>query len=72
MRTPWSLYWEEDIELENDLKEQVSRNLWQSEIVDFMKVKYKNSVMITAGFQIQSREGFSDCANWCNMMSVMM
>ena len=32
--------WEEDIELENDLKEQVSRNLRQSEIVDFMKVKY--------------------------------
>ena len=31
--------WEEDIELENDLKEQVSRNLRQSEI-DFMKVKY--------------------------------
>ena len=32
--------WEEDIELENDLKEKVSRNLRQSEIVDFMKVKY--------------------------------
>lgn len=32
--------WEEDIELENDLKEQVSRNLRQSEIVDFMRVKY--------------------------------
>ena len=32
--------WEEDIELENDLKEKVSRNLQQSEIVDFMKVKY--------------------------------
>ena len=31
--------WEEDIELEKDLKEQVSRNLRQSEIVDFMKVK---------------------------------
>ena len=32
--------WEEDIELENDLKEQVSRNLRQLEIVDFMRVKY--------------------------------
>ena len=32
--------WEEDIELENDLKEQVSCNLRQSQIVDFMKVKY--------------------------------
>jgi len=32
--------WEEDIELENDLKEQVSRNLRQSEIVDFVRVKY--------------------------------
>ena len=32
--------WEEDIELENDLKEQVSHNLRQSEIVDLMKVKY--------------------------------
>ena len=31
---------EEDAELENDLKEQVSRNLRQSEIVDFMRVKY--------------------------------
>ena len=28
------------MELENDLKEQVSRNLRQSEIVDFMRVKY--------------------------------
>ena len=32
--------WEEDIELENDLKEQGSRNLRQLEIVDFMRVKY--------------------------------
>ena len=32
--------WEDDLELKNDLKEQVSRNLWQSEIVDLMKVKY--------------------------------
>jgi len=32
--------WEGDIELENDLKEQASRNLRQSEIVDFMRVKY--------------------------------
>ena len=28
------------MELENDLKEQVSRNLGQSEIVEFMTVKY--------------------------------
>ena len=32
--------WEDDIELMNDLKENVSRNLRQSEIVDLMKVKY--------------------------------
>jgi len=32
--------WEEDIDLENDLNEQVSRNLRQSEIVNFMGVKY--------------------------------
>ena len=32
--------WEDDIELINDLKENVSRNLRQSEIVDLMKVKY--------------------------------
>ena len=33
--------WEDDIELKmNDLKENVSRNLRQSEIVDLMKVKY--------------------------------
>ena len=32
--------WEEDTELENDLKEQVSRDLRQLEIVDFMRVKY--------------------------------
>ena len=30
--------WEEDTELENDLKEQVSRNLRQLEIVDFMRI----------------------------------
>ena len=32
--------WQEDIELEKDLKEQVSRNLRQSEIVDSMRAKY--------------------------------
>lgn len=32
--------WEDDLELKNDLKEQVSRNLRQLEIVDLMKVKY--------------------------------
>ena len=32
--------WEDDLEIKNDLKEQVSRNLRQSEIVDLMKVKY--------------------------------
>ena len=31
---------EEDVELENDLNEQVSHNLRQSEIVDFIRVKY--------------------------------
>ena len=32
--------WEDDLEIKNDLKEQVSRNQRQSEIVDLMKVKY--------------------------------
>ena len=32
--------WKEHIELENDLKGQISRNLLQSDIVDLMKVEY--------------------------------
>ena len=54
--------WEEDIELENNLKEQVSRNLGQSELVDF--ISQISDILLESEHSILSSPSFWDQVHW--------
>ena len=54
--------WEEDIVLENNLKEQVSRNLGQSELVDF--ISQISNILLESEHSILSSPSFWDQVHW--------